>query len=93
MKKIAAIFAVCAVLVAGLFMLFGNSSGQDTPKPEPSQSQSLSKVEISEEAPVELQAAEPAQPEDDNFPITKTRSGNGRVAILKNPFFWKKLIL
>lgn len=69
MKKIAAIFACSAVLVLGLFMLFGNSSGHDTPMPEPAQSQIPAEVEILQEAPAELQVTEP--PAEDDFPITK----------------------
>ncbi len=72
MKKITAIFSVCAVLVAGLFLLFGNSTSRDTPVLEPVQSQPPAKVEISQEAPAELQVAEPAEPPaEDDFPITK----------------------
>jgi hypothetical protein len=74
MKKIAVIAAVCAVLVTGLFLLYGNSSGQHTatPEPEPAQPLSPAKVEISQEAPVELQVAEPTEPAAvGNFPITK----------------------
>ena len=72
MKKIAAIFAVCVVLVAGLFVLFGNSSSQDTPVPEPAQSQGPAKDAISQAAPAELQVAELAEPPaEDDFPITK----------------------
>jgi len=71
MKKIAAISAVCVVLVAGLFLLFGNSSGQDTPVPKPAQSQLPAKVEISQESPAVSQVAEPEVPTEDYFPITK----------------------
>jgi len=72
MKKIAAIFAGCAILISGLFLLFGNSSDKDTPITESPTSLSPAKVEISQEAPVELQAAEPAQPAAvDDFPIKK----------------------
>jgi hypothetical protein len=72
MKKIAAISAGCAVLISGLFLLFGNSSSQDTLMPEPTQSQSPAKVEISQEALAELQVAEPVEsPAEDDFPITK----------------------
>ena len=72
MKKIAAIFTGCAILISGFFLLFGNSSGKDKPMPEPSQSQTPAKVGISQEAPVELEVAEPAEPAaDDDFPITK----------------------
>ena len=72
MKKVAAISAVCAVLVVGLFMLFGNSSGKDTPIQEPAPSQSPARVEISQEAPAELQVAEQVEsPAEDDFPITK----------------------
>jgi hypothetical protein len=69
MKKITAIFACSVVLAIGLFMLFGNSSGHDTPMPEPAQSQITAEVEISQVAPAELQVAEP--PAEDDFPITK----------------------
>jgi len=72
MKKIAVISAGCIVLISVLFLLFGNSPDQDTPIPEPAQSQGPAKVEISQEVPAELQVAEPAQqPADDDFPITK----------------------
>ena len=72
MKKMVAIFAGCAVLISGLYLLFGNSSSQDTPTLEAAQSQTPARVEISQEAPVELEIAEPAQqPADDDFPITK----------------------
>jgi hypothetical protein len=72
MKKIAAIIAGCAILVSGLFLLFGNSSDKDTLIPPRSPSQSPARVDISQKAPVELQAAEPSQPAtDDDFPITK----------------------
>jgi hypothetical protein len=72
MKKIAAISAGCAVMISGLFLLFGNSSSQDTLMPEATQSQSPAKVEISQEAPVELPFADPTEaPADDDFPITK----------------------
>ncbi|MFC1794341.1 hypothetical protein ACFL3Q_12230 [Planctomycetota bacterium] len=72
MKKIAAISACCAVLISGLVLVFNNSSGQDTPVPEPAQPQTPARVEIAQESPVELQAAEPVEPQaDDDFPITK----------------------
>jgi hypothetical protein len=72
MKKMAAIFAVCAVLISVLFLLFGNSSGEDTPMPEPAQAQSSAKVEFPQEEPAELEVAEPSQqPTDNDFPITK----------------------
>ncbi len=71
MKKIAAIVAGCAILISGLFLLFNNSSGRDTTIPARSSAQTPAKVEISEVAPVELQAAEATEPADDNFPITK----------------------
>lgn len=72
MKKIAAIIAGSAVLISGLFLLISSSSDQDTPMPEPVQSQSPTKVEISQEAPVELQIPESAEPPaEDDFPITK----------------------
>jgi hypothetical protein len=71
MKKIAAIIAGSAVLISGLFLLFGNPSDQDTPIPEPAQPQSPAKVEISQEAPAELQVTEPTEPAEDDFPITK----------------------
>lgn len=72
MKKIAAISAGCAILISGLFLLFGNSSGQDTPIPESPPSQSPAKAEISQEAPIELPFADPTEPAaDDDFPITK----------------------
>jgi len=72
MKKIAAIFAGCAVLISGLFLLFGNSSCKDKPTPEPSQYQTSAKVEIAQEAPAELHVAEQAEPPAENdFPITK----------------------
>ncbi len=72
MKKIAVISAGCIVLISGLFLLFGNSSGRDTPIPESPPSQTSAKVEISQEAPVELPFADPTEPPaDDEFPITK----------------------
>ena len=71
MKKIAAVSAGCAVLISGLFLLFNNSSDQDTPIPERTSSQTPARVEDSEGTPVELKVAEPTQPEDDDFPITK----------------------
>ena len=72
MKKIAAISAGCVVLISGFFLLFGNSSDQDTPVPEPAQSQPLAKVKISQEALAELQVEEQAEPtEEDDFPIAK----------------------
>ena len=72
MKKIAAISAGCAILILGLFLLFNNSSVQDTPIPAHSPSQTTAKVEISEEAPIELPFADPTEPAaDDEFPITK----------------------
>ena len=72
MKKTAVIFAGCVVLISGLFLLFGNSSDQDTPIPESPPSQSPAKVEISQEAPIELPFADPTEPAtDDDFPITK----------------------
>jgi len=72
MKKIAAIFAGCAVLISGLYLFFGNSSGQDTPIQESQPSQSPAKVEISQEAPIELPFADSTEPAaEDDFPITK----------------------
>ena len=73
MKKIAAIVAGCAILISGLYLLFVNSSSQDTPISGRSASQVPAKVEISQEAPVELEVAEPAQKPAaaDDFPITK----------------------
>ena len=72
MKKMAVIFAGCAVLILGFFLLFNNSSGQDTPISGRSASQVPAKVEDSQKAPVELQAAESAQqPAVEDFPITK----------------------
>lgn len=72
MKKTAAIVTGCAILISGLFLLFNNSSDKDTPIPAHSPAQNPARVEIAEEAPVELQAAEPAQqPAEDDFPITK----------------------
>ena len=72
MKKIAAFVAVCAVLVAGLFMFFDNSLEQDEPIPKSVQPQSPAKVEISHVAPEELQVAEAVEPlPEDDFPITK----------------------
>jgi len=72
MKKIVAISAGCAVLVVGLFLFFGNSSGHDTLIPEPVQSQIPAKVEVSQETPVELPFADPTEPPaEDDFPITK----------------------
>lgn len=71
MKKIAAISAGCAVLILGLFLLFNNSSDQDTAIPERTSSQTPAKVGISEKAPMELQVAEPTEAADDDFPITK----------------------
>ena len=77
MKKIAAILAGFVILVSGLFLLFNNSSDQDTPIPASSPSQRPARVEISKEAPEELQAAEPApQPADNDFPITKEQFEN-----------------
>ena len=69
MKKIAVIFACSVVLVLGFFMLFGDSSDHDTPMPESAQSQVPAEVEISQEAPAELQVIKP--PTEDDFPITK----------------------
>ena len=72
MKKIAAIFAGCAVLISGLFLLFDHSSDQDTPITESPTSLSPAKVEISQEAPVELPFVDPTEPPAyDEFPITK----------------------
>jgi len=72
MKKIAAILASFAVLILGLYLLFGNSSDQDKSMPEPAQSQPPAKVEISQVKPEELQVAEPVEPPtNDEFPITK----------------------
>jgi hypothetical protein len=73
MKKITVIFAVSAVVISGLFLLFNNSSDRDTPIPEPAQSQIPAKVEFPQEEPEELEAAEPAQQPAvvDDFPITK----------------------
>ena len=72
MKKIAAIFAGCAILISGLFLFFGDSSDQDTPIPTSSPSQTPARVEISQEAPAELHVAEEAEPAAENdFPITK----------------------
>lgn len=70
MKKIAAIVAGCAILISGLYLLFGNSSDKDTPIPAHSPSQVPAKVEDSQKAPEELQAAEPTPPAVDDFPIT-----------------------
>jgi hypothetical protein len=72
MKKMAAISAGCVILIAGLFLLFNNSSDEDAPIQELSPSQSPAKVEISQEAPIELPFADPTEPAaDDDFPITK----------------------
>ena len=72
MKKIAAIVTGCAILITGLFLLFNNSSDKDTPISAPAQSQSPAKVEISQEALIELPFADPTEPAaDDDFPITK----------------------
>jgi len=72
MKKMAAIVAGFVVLISGLFLLFNNSSDKDTPIEERSPAQSPARTELPHEAPVELEAAEPAQqPADDDFPITK----------------------
>lgn len=73
MKKIAVIFAGCAVLISGLFLLFVNSSDLDTPIPERSPTQTPARVEISQNAPVELHVAETAAVPSavDDFPITK----------------------
>jgi len=72
MKKITAISAGCAVLVTGLFLLFNNSLDKDTPIEEHSESQSPARIEIPQEAPADLQVAEPTQPAAvDDFPITK----------------------
>ena len=72
MKKIAVISAVCIVLISGLFLLFVNSSDKDAPIAGRSPVQSPPKVEISQEAPAELQVAEPVESTaDDDFPITK----------------------
>ena len=72
MKKVAAVFTVCAVLISGLFMLLNNSSDKDVPIEERSPAQGPARVEIAQEAPVELEVAEPAQkPADNDFPITK----------------------
>lgn len=72
MKKTAVILIVLALLVAGIFfMLFSNSSGQDTPMPETTQTPPA-KIEVSQEAPLELQVAETTEsPAEDDFPITK----------------------
>lgn len=68
----AAIVAGFVVLISGLFLLFNNSSDKDTPIEERSPAQSPARTELPHEAPVELEAAEPAQqPADDDFPITK----------------------
>ena len=72
MRKVAAISAVCVVLVAGLFMLLSNSSGPDVPMTEPARSQRPTKVKISQEAPAEFQDVESVEPLAENdFPITK----------------------
>jgi len=72
MKKVAAVFAGCAVLISGFFILLNNSSDKDVPIEERSPAQSPARAEIAQEAPVELQAAEPAQkPANNDFPITK----------------------
>ena len=69
MKKIAGIFAVFVILISGLFLLFNPSSDKDTMIEERSPSQVPARVEISQEAPVELQVAEPVAVDD--FAITK----------------------
>ena len=72
MRKIAAISTGCVVLISGLFLLLSNSSDQDTPVPEPAQSQPPAEVKISQEAPAELQVAGQVEPPaEDDFPITK----------------------
>ena len=72
MKKIAAFVAVCAVLVAGLFMFFDNSLEQDESIPESVQHQSPAKIEFSHIAPEESQVADVVEPpQEDDFPITK----------------------
>jgi hypothetical protein len=72
MKKTAAISAVCAVLITGLFLLFSNSSQQDQPVPEPAQSRTPAKIEIPQELPAGLHVSESTQPaEVDDFLITK----------------------
>ncbi|MHC4326097.1 MAG: hypothetical protein ACYSUX_17645 [Planctomycetota bacterium] len=97
MKKIAAISAGCIVLISGLFLLFGNSSGQDTPIPESPPSKSPVKVEISKEAPVELPFADTTEPAaDDDFPITKeqfeslTKEGKNQILEEFVTGFWEK---
>ena len=72
MKKIAAFVAVCAVLVAGLFMFFDNSLEQDESIPESVQHRSPAKIEFSHIAPEESQVADVVEPpQEDDFPITK----------------------
>jgi len=96
MKKIAAISAICIVLVSGLFLLFDNSSDQDTSLPEPAQSQTPARVDISQEAPAELEVAKPSQPAAvEDFPITKEQfeqfSQNDQQEILEEfvADFWQ----
>ena len=71
MKKTAAIVAGCAILISGLFLLFNNSPDKDTLIPARSPTQTPARVEIAEEAPIELQVAEATEPVVDDFPITK----------------------
>ena len=71
MKKIAAIVAGCAILISGLFLLFGNSSNKDTPIADRSPSQTPARVDISQEEPIELPFADPTESAVDDFPITK----------------------
>ena len=72
MKKIAAISAGCAVLISGLFLLFNNLSDQAAQIANRSPVQRPAKVEILQEAPVELPFVDPTEPPaDDDFPITK----------------------
>jgi hypothetical protein len=96
MKKIAVIFAVCVLLISVLFLLFNNSSDKDATIPEAAQSQTPARVEILQEAPVDLEVAEPAQqPADDDFPITKEQfeqlSQDGQQEILEEfvADFWQ----
>jgi hypothetical protein len=72
MKKIAAISAICMVLVVGLFMFLSNSPAPNMPMREPAHSQKPTKDNILQKAPTEFQDVELVEPPtEDNFPITK----------------------
>lgn len=97
MKKIAAISAGCIVLILGLFLLFGNSSDQDMLITESQTSQTPAKVEISQEAPVELPFPDPTEPPaDDDFPITKkqfeslSKEDQNEIMVEFVADFWEK---